>query len=117
MLRIGSIFTVITLLSSLVLYVFLGNNHADASPYKYQLSKLYKIGSDTKGTPYYIGGFSGLLHLPADPPNIFYTISDRGPNADDTSGIAKTAVSKVFPNPLILHRYLRFHYKMAALMF
>ncbi|MDC0761102.1 esterase-like activity of phytase family protein [Brevibacillus sp. AG] len=26
------------------------------------------------------GGFSGLVHLPNDPPSIFYTLADRGPN-------------------------------------
>lgn len=26
------------------------------------------------------GGFSGLTHLPGDPDNVFYTLSDRGPN-------------------------------------
>lgn len=26
------------------------------------------------------GGFSGLVHLPSDPPNVVYTVLDRGPN-------------------------------------
>lgn len=30
------------------------------------------------------GGFSGLLHIPTDPDNVFYTVADRGPNGDPT---------------------------------
>lgn len=28
------------------------------------------------------GGFSGLLHLPTDPADVFYTLADRGPNGE-----------------------------------
>ncbi|GLX68712.1 esterase-like activity of phytase family protein [Paenibacillus glycanilyticus] len=34
------------------------------------------------GDPMYLGGFSGLTHLPGDPANVFYTHTDRGPNGD-----------------------------------
>jgi hypothetical protein len=27
-----------------------------------------------------LGGFSGLAHIPSDPDNVFYTLTDRGPN-------------------------------------
>jgi hypothetical protein len=28
------------------------------------------------------GGFSGLIHLPKDPKDVFYTVADRGPNGE-----------------------------------
>ncbi|WP_259618850.1 esterase-like activity of phytase family protein [Paenibacillus doosanensis] len=28
------------------------------------------------------GGFSGLLHMPGDPEDVFYTLADRGPNGE-----------------------------------
>ncbi|SEO67140.1 esterase-like activity of phytase family protein [Paenibacillus sp. OV219] len=40
------------------------------------------------------GGFSGLLHMPGDPDNVFYTLADRGPNGLIT--IDKT-VNRTFP--------------------
>ncbi|WP_051348727.1 esterase-like activity of phytase family protein [Peribacillus kribbensis] len=45
-----------------------------------------------KGDELYLGGFSGLVHLPKDPENVFYTITDRGPNGDSKYG-------KFFPVP------------------
>ncbi|MBN8726283.1 MAG: esterase-like activity of phytase family protein [Xanthomonadales bacterium] len=32
----------------------------------------------------HVGGFSGLVHVPSDPPNVAYTIMDRGPNGQVT---------------------------------
>ncbi|REE85358.1 hypothetical protein A8990_11287 [Paenibacillus taihuensis] len=40
------------------------------------------------------GGFSGLLHMPGDPDDVFYTLADRGPNGQIT--IDKT-VNRTFP--------------------
>jgi hypothetical protein len=45
-----------------------------------------------KGDDLFLGGFSGLVHLQNDPENVFYTITDRGPNGDSKSG-------KFFPVP------------------
>src|SRR5262249_26043714 len=43
-----------------------------------------------------LGGFSALTHLPGDPSNVFYTVTDRGPNGTVTvNGVAQTA----FPLP------------------
>src|SRR5215470_12208492 len=43
-----------------------------------------------------LGGFSALTHLPGDPANVFYTITDRGPNGSVTvNGVSQTA----FPIP------------------
>ncbi|WP_308636173.1 esterase-like activity of phytase family protein [Paenibacillus silvisoli] len=40
------------------------------------------------------GGFSGLLHMPGDPDNVFYTLADRGPNGLITIG---ESVNRTFP--------------------
>jgi len=43
-----------------------------------------------------LGGFSALTHLPGDPSNVFYTITDRGPNGSvKVNGVSQTA----FPLP------------------
>lgn len=43
-----------------------------------------------------LGGFSALTHLPDDPKNVFYTITDRGPNQTVTvNGVAQAR----FPLP------------------
>src|SRR5215831_2773312 len=43
-----------------------------------------------------LGGFSALTHLPGDPDNVFYTVTDRGPNGSvKVNGVSQTA----FPIP------------------
>ena len=53
-------------------------NPASADP------KLLNIATLTNPPPLgngiNLGGFSGLTHVPSDPENVFYTITDRGPN-------------------------------------
>jgi hypothetical protein len=39
-----------------------------------------------------LGGFSALTHLPGDPANVFYTVTDRGPNGTvKVNGVNQTA--------------------------
>src|SRR5262252_10356599 len=43
-----------------------------------------------------LGGFSALTHVPGDPANVFYTVTDRGPNGTvKVNGVSQTA----FPLP------------------
>jgi hypothetical protein len=43
-----------------------------------------------------LGGFSGLTHLRGDPANVFYSVTDRGPNGSvKVNGVSQTA----FPLP------------------
>jgi hypothetical protein len=43
-----------------------------------------------------LGGFSGLTHVPGDPENVFYTLTDRGPN-ETVSGQARFLIPKFTP--------------------
>ncbi|WHY74558.1 esterase-like activity of phytase family protein [Fictibacillus enclensis] len=54
--------------------------------------EIKSVPSIHTGDELYLGGFSGLVHLPKDPENVFYTITDRGPNGDSKYG-------KFFPVP------------------
>ena len=48
------------------------------------------------GNGIHLGGFSALTHVPGDPANVFYTITDRGPNGSvKVNGVSQTA----FPLP------------------
>src|SRR5262249_18529159 len=51
-----------------------------------------------------LGGFSALTHLPGDPANVFYTLTDRGPNGSVTvNGVSQTE----FPLPTFTPRILK----------
>lgn len=45
------------------------------------------------------GGFSGLVHLPGDPADVFYTLADRGPNGEFGKDKLRT-----FPNEAYVPR-------------
>src|SRR5262249_37770626 len=48
------------------------------------------------GNGIHLGGFSALTHVPGDPSNVFYTVTDRGPNGTvKVNGVSQTA----FPLP------------------
>src|SRR5262245_60908880 len=52
-----------------------------------------------------LGGFSGLTHLPNDPDNVFYTLTDRGPNQTVTvNGVDQAR----FPIPTFTPRIIKF---------
>ncbi|MFC4778961.1 esterase-like activity of phytase family protein [Paenibacillus sp. GCM10023252] len=56
---------------------------------KYEWKNPPSIGQGLKE-----GGFSGLVHLPGDPDNVFYTLADRGPNGQITIDKSK---NRTFP--------------------
>ncbi|WP_219833919.1 esterase-like activity of phytase family protein [Paenibacillus sp. R14(2021)] len=56
---------------------------------KYTWNNAPSLGSNIKE-----GGFSGLLHMPGDPDNVFYTLADRGPNGQIT---IDKSVNRTFP--------------------
>jgi len=50
-----------------------------------------------------MGGFSALTHLPDDPANVFYTMTDRGPNGSvKVNGVSQTAFPLPTFSPTIL---------------
>jgi len=52
-----------------------------------------------------LGGFSALTHVPGDPANVFYTVTDRGPNGSvKVNGVSQTA----FPIPTFTPRIVKF---------
>ena len=52
-----------------------------------------------------LGGFSALTHVPGDPSNLFYTITDRGPNGSvKVNGVSQTA----FPLPRFTPTIIKF---------
>ena len=68
-----------------------GNPHSPALLNIAQLKNPPALGQGIN-----LGGFSGLTHLPGDPDNVFYTITDRGPNGSvKVNGVSQTA----FPLP------------------
>ncbi|MCD9021407.1 esterase-like activity of phytase family protein [Cohnella sp. NL03-T5] len=54
------------------------------------------------------GGFSGLIHIPGDPDDVFYSIADRGPNGQIT--VDKT-VNRTFPTPDYAPRFYKIQLK------
>ncbi|BBH24587.1 hypothetical protein Back11_59320 [Paenibacillus baekrokdamisoli] len=56
---------------------------------KYTWTTAPDLGSGLKE-----GGFSGLVHVPGDPDNVFYSLADRGPNGQIT---IDKSVNRTFP--------------------
>src|SRR5262249_22163886 len=86
------------LLTAVVLAAVLSNLQAvAANPHSPALLNIAQLKTPPAlGSGINLGGFSALTHLPGDPANVFYTITDRGPNGSvKVTGVSQTA----FPLP------------------
>jgi hypothetical protein len=95
--RIASVLLGVAMVAVLSASVFSTPSAIAANPHTPALVNIAQLKNPPAlGNGINLGGFSALTYVPGDPSNVFYTVTDRGPNGTvKVNGVAQTA----FPLP------------------